>query len=46
MGSPGTPEGTYVGMIEHNVNTVTRALKGQVPENGFSQQALPRPPAP
>jgi manganese/zinc/iron transport system substrate-binding protein len=46
MGSPGTPEGTYVGMIEHNVNTVTRALNGNVPENGFMRPALPRPSAP
>lgn len=27
MGSPGTPEGTYVGMVEHNVNTIVKALK-------------------
>lgn len=31
MGRPGTPEGTYVGMILHNVDTITRALGGQVP---------------
>jgi manganese/zinc/iron transport system substrate-binding protein len=29
MGAPGTPEGTYVGMIEHNVRTIVRALGGQ-----------------
>ncbi|MCH7988320.1 MAG: zinc ABC transporter substrate-binding protein [Planctomycetes bacterium] len=27
MGKPGTPEGTYVGMIHHNVETIVKALK-------------------
>lgn len=35
MGQAGTPAGTYAGMLEHNVNTVTRALGGEVPEAGF-----------
>lgn len=35
MGSPGTYEGTYIGMIDHNVSTIARALGGQVPEGGF-----------
>lgn len=26
MGAAGTPEGTYVGMVRHNVNTITQAL--------------------
>lgn len=26
MGSPGTPEGTYAGMVRHNVNTIVNAL--------------------
>ena len=30
MGRPGTPEGTYVGMIRHNAETVCRALGGTV----------------
>jgi len=30
MGDAGTPEGTYVGMIRHNVGTVVRALGGEV----------------
>lgn len=30
MGAPGTPEGTYVGMIAHNVRTITAALGGTV----------------
>jgi manganese/zinc/iron transport system substrate-binding protein len=29
MGSAGTPEGTYVGMVRHNADTITRALRGQ-----------------
>jgi manganese/zinc/iron transport system substrate-binding protein len=28
MGDPGTPEGSYVGMIRHNVSTVVDALAG------------------
>lgn len=31
MGKAGTPEGTYAGMIEHNVSTITKALGGRVP---------------
>ncbi len=27
MGAEGTPEGTYVGMVRHNVNTIVNALK-------------------
>ncbi len=27
MGKDGTPEGTYIGMIRHNVETITKALK-------------------
>lgn len=27
MGSPDTPEGTYVGMVRHNIDTLTEALK-------------------
>ena len=26
MGEEGTPEGTYIGMVRHNVNTIVRAL--------------------
>ncbi len=32
MGKAGTVEGTYIGMVTHNVNTVTKALGGTVPE--------------
>ncbi|MBN8621498.1 MAG: zinc ABC transporter substrate-binding protein [Anaerolineae bacterium] len=28
MGQPGTPEGTYIGMIRHNVDTIVAALAG------------------
>ena len=35
MGEPGTYEGTYVGMIDHNATTIARALGGQAPENGM-----------
>lgn len=36
MGEPGTYEGTYVGMIDHNVTLITRALGGEAPEFGMS----------
>ncbi|MGQ0793384.1 MAG: metal ABC transporter solute-binding protein, Zn/Mn family [Deltaproteobacteria bacterium] len=26
MGNPGTPEGTYIGMVRHNINTIVSAL--------------------
>jgi manganese/zinc/iron transport system substrate-binding protein len=26
MGSPGTPEGTYIGMVRHNIDTIVNAL--------------------
>ncbi len=35
MGTPGTYEGTYIGMIDHNVTVITRALGGTVPLKGF-----------
>jgi len=28
MGTPGTPEGTYIGMVKYNVNTIVKALGG------------------
>ncbi len=37
MGTPGTYEGTYIGMIDHNVTTIARALGGQAPAGGFRQ---------
>jgi manganese/zinc/iron transport system substrate-binding protein len=38
MGAPGTYEGTYVGMIDHNVTTIARALGGQTPPRGLNGQ--------
>ncbi|MET4104357.1 manganese/zinc/iron transport system substrate-binding protein [Roseovarius sp. MBR-78] len=35
MGLPGTYEGTYPGMIDHNVTTIARALGGQAPARGL-----------
>lgn len=35
MGAPGTYEGTYIGMVDHNATTITRALGGTAPERGF-----------
>jgi len=35
MGAPGTYQGTYLGMIDHNVSTVVRALGGDVPDRPF-----------
>jgi manganese/zinc/iron transport system substrate-binding protein len=32
MGKTGTPESTYIGMVVHNVDTITRALGGNVPD--------------
>jgi manganese/zinc/iron transport system substrate-binding protein len=29
MGEDGTPEGTYIGMVEHNIDTITSALLGE-----------------
>jgi manganese/zinc/iron transport system substrate-binding protein len=34
MGAPGSYEGSYLGMIDHNVTTIARALGGQAPERG------------
>ena len=35
MGDEGTYEGTYIGMIDHNVTTVARALGGNAPARGM-----------
>ena len=35
MGQSGTYEGTYIGMIDHNVTTIARALGGQAPQGGM-----------
>jgi len=36
MGKHGTYEGTYIGMIDHNVTTIVRALGGEAPPRGMS----------
>lgn len=36
MGPAGTYEGTYIGMIDHNVTTITRALGGDAPATGLN----------
>ena len=36
MGPADTYEGTYIGMIDHNVTTITRALGGQAPKKGMN----------
>lgn len=39
MGDPGTPEGTYVGMVRHNIDTIVGGLAGPGPPG---QEALPK----
>lgn len=35
MGAPGTYEGTYMGMLDHNATTITRGLGGDAPKKGM-----------
>jgi manganese/zinc/iron transport system substrate-binding protein len=35
MGPEGTYEGTYLGMLDHNITTVARSLGGDAPERGM-----------
>ena len=30
MGTPGTPEGTYIGLMRHNVDTIVKALRSEL----------------
>jgi manganese/zinc/iron transport system substrate-binding protein len=41
MGPDGTYEGTYIGMIDHNVTTIARALGGEAPERGMHGTLTP-----
>ncbi|MGF1450331.1 MAG: metal ABC transporter solute-binding protein, Zn/Mn family [Opitutales bacterium] len=41
MGAAGTYEGTYIGMIDHNVTTIARALGGTAPARGFQGKLNP-----
>jgi manganese/zinc/iron transport system substrate-binding protein len=36
MGAPGSYEGSYIGMIDHNTTTITRALGGEAPPRGLN----------
>ena len=45
MGKPGTYEGTYVGMIDHNVTTIARALGGNAPQAGMQGKLTHRDPS-
>lgn len=36
MGKPGTYEGTYEGMLDHNITTIARALGGRAPARGLN----------
>lgn len=36
MGAPGTYEGTYIGMIDHNVTVIATALGGSAPAGGLN----------
>ena len=38
MGETGTYEGTYIGMLDHNITLVTRALGGNAPARGMQGQ--------
>lgn len=41
MGDEGTYEGTYIGMIDHNVTTIARALGGEAPGDGMNGSLSP-----
>lgn len=36
MGPSGTYEGTYLGMVDHNITLITRKLGGEAPEKGLN----------
>jgi manganese/zinc/iron transport system substrate-binding protein len=38
MGPPGTYEGSYIGMIDHNVTVIAKALGGKVPAKGMQDK--------
>ncbi|MEM9784353.1 MAG: zinc ABC transporter substrate-binding protein [Pseudomonadota bacterium] len=41
MGVPGSYEGTYPGMIDHNATVIARALGGTAPERGLDGRLTP-----
>lgn len=40
MGPLGTYEGTYVGMMDHNITTIARALGADVPPTGYNGRLI------
>jgi manganese/zinc/iron transport system substrate-binding protein len=40
MGPEGSYEGSYIGMMDHNVTTIARALGGTVPERGMAGKLI------
>ncbi|MTI01197.1 manganese transporter [Roseibium sp. RKSG952] len=40
MGEPGSYEGTYVGMLDHNITVIAGALGADVPERGMNGKLL------
>jgi manganese/zinc/iron transport system substrate-binding protein len=36
MGQTGTYHGTYIGMLDHNITTISTALGGNAPDGGFA----------
>ncbi|MDF3128076.1 zinc ABC transporter substrate-binding protein [Kiritimatiellaeota bacterium B1221] len=40
MGKPGTYEGTYIGMIDHNATLIARALGGEAPAGGMQNKLM------
>jgi len=40
MGPGGTYEGTYVGMLDHNLTIVARSLGGEAPERGMQESLM------
>jgi manganese/zinc/iron transport system substrate-binding protein len=41
MGPSGTYEGTYIGMIDHNITVMAAALGGNVPDKGMQARLTP-----
>lgn len=41
MGKAGAYEGTYIGMLDHNITRATRALGGEAPERGLNGRLAP-----
>lgn len=38
LGTPGTYEGTLIGMLDHNVTLIARALGGEAPQRGLNDK--------